>query len=402
MPSKRHRPRTFRCLLAVLAFALALTPCSGSAFSPKNNSDAVLLASLQADIAKYLRTHGGAEHVSAVSVSVSLRGRTQNITVSGGTTQYGGGAAVPLNSLWQIGSNTKAFTGAMVLQLEAEHKLSIRDRIGKWLPQYPAWRNITIKQLLNMTSDIVTYDEQPAFLTAYAAAPMTEFSKARLVSFANGKRVHTGYYYSNTGYILAQMIVEKATNDTYAHQLTKRFIIPLGLRDLFYSADYYSPAVTARMPAGYFFAGSVPQFAPLMRRDVRHLNLSWAQSAGGIVASPEALTKWARALYEGRVLAPVQQKELKSLVSLRSGRPITRLTASDSLGFGLGIAQAKSRTFGTYWYYEGGTFGYRVLHMYLPRSGTVIAFALNSAPTTDKISDLARSVYATLRAFGRI
>jgi D-alanyl-D-alanine carboxypeptidase len=402
MFGKQHRSCTVRCLMVVLTVALASRPCSASTTTASSSSDAVMLASLRADVTNYLRTRGAAEHVSAALVSVSLRGRRANITVGAGTTRYGGRTAVPPNSLWQIGSNTKAFTAATVLELEAEHKLSIRDTVGEWLPQYPAWRNITIKQLLNMTSDIVTYDEQPAFLTAYAADPTTEFSKARLVSFAGGKRVPTGYYYSNTGYILAQMIIEKATNDTYAHQLTKRFIIPLGLRDLFYSTDYYSPAITARMPSGYFFDDSVHQFAPLMGRDVRYLNLSWAQCAGGIVASPEALTKWARALYEGRVLAPPQQNELESLVSLRSGRPITMPTTRDPEGFGLGIARAKSPTFGTYWYYEGGTFGYRVLHMYLPRSGTVIAFALNSGPRTDKVSELARSVYATLRAAGRI
>jgi hypothetical protein len=81
-------------------------------------------------------------------------------------------------------------------------------------------------------------------------------------------------------------------------------------------------------------------------QDVRDQSLSYAQGAGGIVASLEALTRWARALYEGRVLAPRQQAELESLVSMKTGRPIARTIAAEPNGFGLGVVQGFSATQG--------------------------------------------------------
>jgi D-alanyl-D-alanine carboxypeptidase len=109
----------------------------------------------------------------------------------------------------------------MLLQLEAEHKLSIHDTVGKWLPRYRAWHHVTIKQLLNMTSGIPDYEHVP-FFRAYAADPRTEFSSRRLVSYAmHGTPPTHRWSYSNTNYILAGMILQKATHDTYADQLRR-------------------------------------------------------------------------------------------------------------------------------------------------------------------------------------
>ena len=98
----------------------------------------------------------------------------------------------------------------LLLQLEAEGKLSINDTLGKWLPQYPAWRNITIKQLLDMTSGIPDYAGQPAYASAVAAG--AGFSAARLVGYVAGAVTGDVWNYSDTNYILAQMVIEKVTH----------------------------------------------------------------------------------------------------------------------------------------------------------------------------------------------
>jgi len=155
---------------------------SGPVTSGAGDDD--LKSQLRADLEAYLQARGAAEHISAAGLSVNLRDHRSTIDVSAGTTTFGGSVPVRPDSVWQIGSNTKAFTSVLLLQLEAEHRLSIDDTLAKWLPQYPQWRDVTIRRLLNMTSGIATYDDQPAWYADYAADPHTYFSPERLVGYA--------------------------------------------------------------------------------------------------------------------------------------------------------------------------------------------------------------------------
>jgi D-alanyl-D-alanine carboxypeptidase len=407
---RTHVPRILAA--ALLAIGVAATAAgqvlpaqavgSDAFLSTSDHDNAALVRDLRGDLESYLQAHGAAEHVSAAGLSVSLAGRRATIDVAAGTTRFGGTRPVRTDSIWQIGSNTKAFTAVLILQLEAERRLSVDDTVGRWLPQYPQWRDVTIRRLLNMTSGIPTYDEQPAFLADYASNPHTYFTKERLVSYVAGAPPTSGYSYSNTNYLLAEMIVEKATRSDYRHQLYTRIIGPLGLRDLFYRTHVYPSAVTAREPAGYFFLHEVPQLSGFLGRDVSRNTMSWARGAGGILGTTHELTRWERALYTGALLPAEQQRELLSLVSTRTGQPIDRTSAAEPSGFGLGVQQVTNPKLGTFWVYLGGTFGFRTMHLYFPGSGVIMAMGLNSQPSPDRIGSLAESVYDTLSAHGII
>ena len=97
----------------------------------------------------------------------------------------------------------------ILLQLEAEGKLSIDDPIGTWLPQYPAWRHITVRQLLDMTSRIPNYTSQPAFADALAANPSARFTTAQLVSYVAG--LPLGPWFPDLPDALAVAVTEKRT-----------------------------------------------------------------------------------------------------------------------------------------------------------------------------------------------
>ena len=93
------------------------------------------------------------------------------------------------DTLFDIGSNTKEFTSALILKLEAAGKLKLDDTIGRWLPQYPAWKDVTIRSLLQMTSPIPNYSETVAIGEIEVADIHHQFSGKDLIGFvdpANG------------------------------------------------------------------------------------------------------------------------------------------------------------------------------------------------------------------------
>jgi D-alanyl-D-alanine carboxypeptidase len=120
------------------------------------------------------------------------------------------------------------------------------------------------------------------------------------------------------------------------------------------------------------------------------------------VSSLTDLTTWDRVLYQGRELPPRQQRQLESLVSEATGQPIPTTTPTDPAGYGLGVQQGTSQQLGTGWEYIGGTLGYRVDLAYFPRSGIIIAAAVNSATDLDNeaFGALEASVYQSLQNAG--
>ncbi len=396
-----------KTMLMVLALVFA---CALPAWAA--DSDAALRTALTVNLSNYLASRAKIEHISAASLSVDLHGSTSNINVAAGTMQYGGSKPVTPDNLFQIGSNTKAFTSSMLLQLEAEGKLSIDDPLGKFLPQYPAWKDISIRRLLDMTSPIPTYDDTDAFMDAVVAHPYRKFTTAELVQYCypgtpGAPKPKHGWYYSNTNYILSEMIIEKVTGHSYESEVQRRILTGIPVADMYYRPHLYPPAVAIRTVSGYFY-NHTPEnkhLAPILGKDVRLYSISWAQGAGGAVGSPEAMTHWVRALYQNPNFLPaVQRREMMSLVSLATGKPIASTSLQDPRGFGLGVAQLTQKETGTIWFYEGETLGYRMLYGYFPKQDLVLDLGLNSQPdgNQDKIGMLLTSIYKTLHAAGKI
>ena len=385
---------------------------AGAARAAATAARSSLRARLQRDIDVYLAARRKPEGITAVSAFVSRSAGDPGIAVVTGSTGRSSGIAIDDRTLFEIGSNTKAFTSALLLKLEAAGRLDIDQTVADWLPQYPAWGKVKIRRLLNMTSGIPTYSEAPRFMRAQAENRFRHFTPEQLVAYAyptpgNQLPTSTGYFYSNTNYVLAGMIVAKAGGETFDHQLRQRIFKPLGMHDSFYDSWRLPHSVIARMASGYFENPtcseyrpecSVGPLAPLAGKDMRKADVSWTGAAGGIVSTPRDLARWIRGIFGGQVVPSAQLAQMKQLVSTKSGKPIERATAQDPGGFGLGLAQSWHPRLGRFWFYEGITLGYRGVFAWFPSDDLVLAVALNSQPLdgTDQVGALMEAMYNTV------
>ncbi|MGH7707800.1 MAG: serine hydrolase domain-containing protein [Vulcanimicrobiaceae bacterium] len=390
-------------ILAAAAVIVSLASTGVAPSSAASTDASKLRVALQHDLDGYLKTRSAKEHLSALSLSVSLGKGQPTINVTAGTTRYGAGAPATPTNLYQIGSNTKAFTAVAILQLEAQGRLSIDAPLGNYLPQYPAYSKLTLRRLLNMTSGLESYDNTPAWERSFAEDPSADVSADTLIrlvypdiKYAPGSR----YAYSNTGYLLAQEVVAARSRSKSYDAEIARIIASVGLKNTFYSSHLYAPAIARRVVAGYY-ENNDAGFGRFLGKDMSGYSVSWAQGAGAIVSTPADLIAWVRALYQGTALLPPKQKrELLSLVSIKSGKPLAAPTAADPAGFGLGVAKRIDPKLGSFWFYQGETLGFRAAHLYFPDSGLVVALFANSRPveSDSKLQQLFSTIYATIKA----
>jgi D-alanyl-D-alanine carboxypeptidase len=362
--------------------------------------DSAVTAQLQQIVAAYVKERGLIEGLSGAALQVDRGGDNPIISVFAGNNGLSDAKPIGPDTLFDIGSNTKEFTAALVLKLEADGRLSLDDTIGRWLPQYPAWKDVTIRSLLQMVSGIPNYSETVEIGEIEVADIHHQFSARDLIGFVdprNGKHFPSGsgWFYSNTNYILAGLIIEAASGMNYEQALTTMILEPLGLHDTFYAdGPHPGPAaagsVMSRVPRALYMLEDclayqpepchLSTLAPLIGKDMRAQNRSWAGEAGAIISNPRDLALWIRAVFEKRVFPAKQLDEMTTLVSNKTGLPLREVTVDDPTGFGLGLGRFYRKELGTYWFYEGETLGFRTIFAYWPQYDLLITAAVNSRP----------------------
>jgi len=180
------------------------------------------------------------------------------------------------------------------------------------------------------------------------------------------------------------MVIERITGEPLAKSFNARLFGPAhGLTDTYYAAGPYWEELVDRMPAGYNWQPGEADMVPMLGRDFKAQDMSWGGAAGAAIATPEQVTRWARALYQSDLLTDAARAELMDVVSMKTGQTIGKPTAEDPLGFGLGVMGFDSPALGRGWQYEGGTMGFRVVYLWLPEPDIVVAVGLNSNVNDD-------------------
>ena len=362
----------------------------------------------------WLAERSPVEGVTGIAAYVSLGAPGPNIEAFAGKTgRADDDPPVDQNTLFAMGSTSKSFAAAVILKLEAQGLLSIDDTVGKWLPQYPAWGSVSIRRLLDMTSGIPNYSETEFISRSWVEQPKRDLTAEELIAAAypngsNNLPVTEGYHYSNTNYILAGLIAAKATGKPYQELVRELVIQPHGLHSTFYSPGAYPPEVIARLAHGYFENTACAEYQPpdckeswnkpMIGRDVREDSTSWAQAAGGAISNARDVTRWMRAVFEGRVVPPKQQAEWMSMVSTKTGEPITEITEEHPQGFALGLVQGMIPG-GPAWFYQGMTLGYRTLYVWYEKDGILITVQTNSQPNDDanKLSEAVEAIHSAIK-----
>ncbi|MBF9141230.1 serine hydrolase [Hymenobacter properus] len=213
------------------------------------------------------------------------------------------GLANTPNTKFRIGSLSKQFTAALVLQLVEKGKLKLDGHVADYLPDYPqpAGGQITLHQLLSHTAGLPNYTAQPTFATTVMRTPHTPTQLVSLFStlpleFAPG----TQYHYSNSGYVLLGAIIEKVTGKPYAQVFQENVAGPLKLKAT--SVDVQEPA-DARRATGYEATASGMETAPA-------LDMSVPYAAGAITSTATDLYHWSQALEGNKVLSETSKKLL--------------------------------------------------------------------------------------------
>lgn len=294
-------------------------------------------------------------------------------------------ASVPLDAgmHFGIGSTTKNFVSALVLKLAEEGLLSLDDPLSRWLPGI-AWVDdrATIRQLLNHTSGIYNFTENPGLWSAVLSQPARSWAPQEVLAyigppyFAPG----AGWHYSNTNYTLLGMIVQEATGSEVSEELHRRLLDPLGLADTALPPEEPWPTEMAHGWSDIDRDGTYAD-SSLFPRTAIH-SASW--TAGAMVSTTSDLARWAQALFEGRVLAPDSLGQLLDFVPVSDPEvPFT--------GYGLGTLRIEfeGRTF---WGHGGDIPGYAAIMLYEPQDRLSIVLLFNQ----DEINPQSAAVLSAL------
>jgi CubicO group peptidase (beta-lactamase class C family) len=227
-----------------------------------------------------------------------------------------------LTTKFEIGSMTKQFTAALILQYVNEGKINLDAHITDYLPYYrkDTGSRVTVSELLSHTSGIPNFISVPGFLegpasrTSYSVRDFSEKYCSGDLRFEPGSQ----FEYSNSGYFLLGAILEQVSHEAYEQLLKERIFGPLGMKDSGYT---HPETILPHRAAGY--ERSAAGF-----RNARYYDMSIPFAAGALYSTVGDLFLWDQALYGDRLL-PTRLRELLFKPNL------------DNYGYGWGILLPK-------------------------------------------------------------
>ncbi|MEJ2218584.1 MAG: serine hydrolase [Gemmatimonadota bacterium] len=257
--------------------------------------------------------------VPSASVAVVRNGRLAYAQAYGDA-QLEPKVAAKMDLRYSIGSISKQFAASCVLLLQQEGKLSLDDKVSKWLPDLTRADEVTIRELLSHTSGYQDYWPQdyvpPMMLKATTAQQIMDRWAKKPLDFDPGTR----WQYSNTNYVIAGAIVAKVSGMPFFDFLTSRILKPLGLESAM-SIDVSE--VPTRAEATGYMRYALGPLHPAPKEGA-----GWLFAAGELAMTASDLAKWDISMIDESLLKPASYRDLETVVRLKSGA---------GTGYGLGV-----------------------------------------------------------------
>jgi D-alanyl-D-alanine carboxypeptidase len=380
-----HARRMTLLGLTLAALTLALAGCASSEQSTEEQR--ALQAQLEELRAIQARPWGVTVPGYAAAVATGDGSAPGVVGAVSGSAAPPGSQAMRPADRFHVGSVTKTFTAALILQLDQSGELSIDDPVSRWI-DFPGGDEVTIAMLLGHTSGIPDFTQ---FDYRRNSTPEQSIAlvAGRPFEFAPG----AAWAYSNTNYTMLGLIAERATSRTWADLVDSRFFQPLGLDDTYvWTGAPEGPTVNgARLACG---ESSEPACAPpqsglaiLPVDDGYDWTVAW--SAGAVVSTPADIARWMLALVGGDVLDASHRRLLTTptpqSVASDFGEAVASLGAISGggtlrwVGNGLGLFQYEIDGVGTAWGHEGTINGFVANAAYVASTGQGIAVTSNFA-----------------------
>ncbi|MBO0655820.1 beta-lactamase family protein [Streptomyces triculaminicus] len=300
---------------------------------------------------------------------------------SAGVRKLGETAKPPTNGYVRIGSNTKTFTAALVLRLVAEGLIGLDAPVADYLPEFGLDGRITVRMLLQHTSGVFNftgeYYEDGTFAPGIPATTagrewvdnrFKTYLPEELVRLALSKPARfepgTDWSYSNTNYVLARLLVEKVTGQSFAEEMQRLVLGPLGL------SDTVVPETSAEIPEPHTHAYYRYEDAGQQKTvDVTRQNPSWISTGGDMISTTQDLHTFISALMGGKLLPAPLLAEM--------------CEPSSKVGYGLGVfVQDAGENGGTVITHNGGMAGHAALMYSTPDGSKTLTAALNYVDDT--------------------
>ena len=308
---------------------------------------------------------------SGVSVLVSKNGEIM-YEKGFGYADIGNKVPVTTDTKFRIGSITKQFIASAILKLQEEGKISVTDKLSKFVPDFPRGDEVTIHHLLTHTSGIHSYTNRPNFIK-YVTMPITPNELVDTIrkspyDFNPGDR----YLYNNSGFFLLGYIVEKISGKSLGDFLDETFFKPLGMNN---TGIYQTNRLLDQEAYGYSLENG---------KAIKALNwdMSWAGGAGAIYSTVKDLYTWNEAVFNGKVL---------SEESVKAAFAPAILNNKEKVDYGYGWAFQDFRGY-QFIGHGGGLNGFLSYIERQPEKKVNVIVLCNSTPPPDGINPTANAM----------